>query len=68
MLLARANELPVRFTKKEEVMSDPIKKAMLVHGGFVDGSGWRPVYDLLTSDGYAEPSWPTAGPLRSMSS
>jgi pimeloyl-ACP methyl ester carboxylesterase len=23
-----------------------------VHGGFVDGSGWRPVYDLLTRDGY----------------
>jgi pimeloyl-ACP methyl ester carboxylesterase len=25
---------------------------VLVHGGFVDGSGWRPVYDLLTGDGY----------------
>jgi pimeloyl-ACP methyl ester carboxylesterase len=25
---------------------------VLVHGGFVDGSGWRPVYDLLTQDGY----------------
>ncbi|GIF51376.1 alpha/beta hydrolase [Asanoa ferruginea] len=25
---------------------------MLVHGGFVDGSGWRPVYDLLTQDGF----------------
>jgi pimeloyl-ACP methyl ester carboxylesterase len=25
---------------------------VLVHGGFVDGSGWRPVYDLLTRDGY----------------
>ena len=23
-----------------------------MHGGFVDGSGWRPVYDLLTQDGY----------------
>jgi pimeloyl-ACP methyl ester carboxylesterase len=23
-----------------------------VHGGFVDGSGWRAVYDLLTQDGY----------------
>lgn len=33
-------------------MSDPIKNVVLVHGGFVDGSGWRPVYDLLTSDGY----------------
>jgi pimeloyl-ACP methyl ester carboxylesterase len=24
----------------------------LVHGGFVDGSGWRGVYDLLRHDGY----------------
>jgi pimeloyl-ACP methyl ester carboxylesterase len=26
---------------------------VLVHGGFVDGSGWQQVYDLLTSDGHA---------------
>ena len=25
---------------------------MLVHGGFVDGSGWQAVYDLLKADGY----------------
>ncbi|MGG8406424.1 alpha/beta fold hydrolase [Streptomyces sp. 12297] len=25
---------------------------MLVHGGFVDGSGWQGVYDHLTADGY----------------
>ncbi len=25
---------------------------VLVHGGFVDGSGWRRVYDILRSDGY----------------
>jgi pimeloyl-ACP methyl ester carboxylesterase len=25
---------------------------VLVHGGFADGSGWRPVYDLLRQDGY----------------
>jgi pimeloyl-ACP methyl ester carboxylesterase len=25
---------------------------VLVHGGFVDGSGWRAVYDLLRQDGY----------------
>ena len=33
-------------------MSDPIKNVVLVHGGFVDGSGWRQVHELLTSDGY----------------
>jgi pimeloyl-ACP methyl ester carboxylesterase len=25
---------------------------VLVHGAFVDASGWRQVYDILTSDGY----------------
>ncbi len=33
-------------------MSDPIKNVVLVHGGFVDGSGWKPLYDQLTRDGY----------------
>ena len=26
---------------------------VLVHGGFVDGSGWQDVYRLLTADGYS---------------
>jgi pimeloyl-ACP methyl ester carboxylesterase len=29
-----------------------IKNVLLVHGGFVDGSGWHGVYDLLTADGF----------------
>jgi pimeloyl-ACP methyl ester carboxylesterase len=29
-----------------------IKNVILVHGGFVDGSGWEGVYDILTRDGY----------------
>jgi len=29
-----------------------VGNVVLVHGGFVDGSGWRGVYDLLTKDGY----------------
>src|SRR3954451_6974712 len=28
------------------------RNVVLVHGGFVDGSGWQGVYDLLTEDGY----------------
>jgi pimeloyl-ACP methyl ester carboxylesterase len=30
----------------------PIKNIVLVHGAFVGGAGWRPVYDILTKDGY----------------
>jgi pimeloyl-ACP methyl ester carboxylesterase len=29
-----------------------IKNIVLVHGGFVDGSGWKQVHELLTADGY----------------
>jgi pimeloyl-ACP methyl ester carboxylesterase len=29
-----------------------VRNVVLVHGGFVDGSGWRGVYDLLTADGF----------------
>ena len=39
---------------------------VLVHGGFVDGSGWESVYKILKKDGYRSPSsrirryrWPT---------
>ncbi len=29
-----------------------VRNVVLVHGGFVDGSGWRGVYDALTADGF----------------
>ena len=29
-----------------------VKNVVLVHGGFVDGSGWQGVYDILKKDGY----------------
>ncbi|MGW1411701.1 alpha/beta fold hydrolase [Streptomyces sp. NPDC002403] len=30
----------------------PIKNIVLVHGGFVDGSGWQGVHEHLSADGY----------------
>src|SRR5882757_9189433 len=30
----------------------PVKSIVLVHGGFVDGSGWMDVYKILKKDGY----------------
>jgi pimeloyl-ACP methyl ester carboxylesterase len=30
----------------------PVKNIVLVHGAWVDGSGWKPVYDILVRDGY----------------
>ena len=29
-----------------------INNIVLVHGGFVDGAGWRGVYDILKDDGF----------------
>ena len=42
---------------RELLMSQPkadgaVKNVVLVHGGFVDGSGWKGVYDRLKKDGY----------------
>jgi pimeloyl-ACP methyl ester carboxylesterase len=33
-------------------MSTAPRNIVLVHGGFVDGSGWQGVYDLLTNNGH----------------
>jgi pimeloyl-ACP methyl ester carboxylesterase len=33
--------------------SAKLKNVVLVHGGFVDGSGWAGVYHALTKDGYS---------------
>jgi pimeloyl-ACP methyl ester carboxylesterase len=46
--------LPAFGTRKEIIMSSAsgARNVVLVHGGFVDGSGWQAVHDLLTKDGY----------------
>jgi len=41
------------FKNEEDVMSTGIKNVVLVHGGFVDGSGWDGVYKALKKNGYA---------------
>jgi len=35
-----------------EDVGPSIKNIVLVHGAFVDGSGWQPVYNILVRDGY----------------
>jgi pimeloyl-ACP methyl ester carboxylesterase len=30
----------------------PVRNIVLVHGAWVNGSGWKPVYEILTKDGY----------------
>jgi pimeloyl-ACP methyl ester carboxylesterase len=36
----------------EQRASVPVKNIVLVHGAWVDASGWKPVYDILIRDGY----------------
>ncbi len=33
-------------------LAAPVKNIVLVHGAWVDGSGWKPVYEILVKDGY----------------
>jgi pimeloyl-ACP methyl ester carboxylesterase len=33
-------------------LAAPVKNIVLVHGAWVDGSGWKPVYEILVRDGY----------------
>ncbi|WP_338664095.1 alpha/beta hydrolase [Pararoseomonas sp. SCSIO 73927] len=39
-------------TANQATSPQPVRNVVLVHGAFADGSGWRGVYDELTSRGY----------------
>ncbi len=32
--------------------ADPLKNIVLVHGAWVDASGWKPIYEILTKEGF----------------
>jgi pimeloyl-ACP methyl ester carboxylesterase len=39
-------------TEASAVNAAPVKNIVLVHGAWVDASGWKPVYEILSRDGY----------------
>ena len=39
-------------TAAGSALAQPIRNVVLVRGAFADGSGWKPVYDRLVSEGY----------------
>src|SRR5499425_3501814 len=41
------------FRREIVMQSADVKNVVLVHGGFVDGSGWQGVYKALKKSGYA---------------
>ena len=34
-------------------VAEPVRNVVLVHGAFADGSGWKPIADMLERDGYS---------------
>jgi len=55
-MVETSHDLRGQNTRKEVVMTgtsdSTVKTIVLVHGGFVDGSGWEEVYKILKKDGY----------------
>ncbi|MDA4805594.1 alpha/beta hydrolase, partial [Enterobacter hormaechei] len=53
-ILTAAATLAMAATALNPVHAAPTgaKNIVLVHGGFVDGSGWQGVYNILKKDGY----------------
>src|SRR5215475_9712811 len=40
------------FSTVVPARAEPLKNIVLVHGAWVDASGWKPVYDILTREGF----------------
>jgi len=52
--LLRASALAIALAgASAPAFAAPVKNIVLVHGAWVDGSGWKPVYDILVRDGYS---------------
>jgi len=50
--LAAATVLATASLTAHAAESAPVRNVVLVHGGFVDGSGWAKVYNRLRKNGY----------------
>ena len=51
-IIAAAAAIALLSTAVAPARAEPVKNIVLVHGAFADGSGWRPVADILAKDGY----------------
>ena len=40
------------LTSADSARAEPVKNIVLVHGAWVDGSGWKPVYEILSREGF----------------
>jgi pimeloyl-ACP methyl ester carboxylesterase len=61
LALLVASALTVSASKSQAAdAASPVKNVVLVHGAFVDGSGWKDVYKILKKDGYNVKIVPTS--------
>lgn len=51
-LLAGAATLAMAVAAGPAASANAIKNVVLVHGAWADGTGWRPVYEILVKDGF----------------
>ncbi|MDB5603800.1 MAG: alpha/beta hydrolase [Bradyrhizobium sp.] len=49
---AAASLLVTAFGVTTQAQAAAVHNIVLVHGAFVSGAGWKPVYDILVRDGY----------------
>jgi pimeloyl-ACP methyl ester carboxylesterase len=52
LLIASASLISASLTNAHAAPAGGIANIVLVHGAFADGSGWKPVADILRKDGY----------------
>lgn len=52
LAVASTSLLLAGTTAAQAAPAGAVKNIVLVHGAFADGSGWKPVADILTKDGY----------------
>jgi len=51
-LFTIASSILVALGASAEAQAAPVHNIVLVHGAWVTGGGWKPVYDILVKDGY----------------
>src|ERR1700736_4196723 len=51
-LSAAASLFLMALGATSQAQAAPVRNVVLVHGAFVTGAGWEPVYDILVKDGY----------------
>jgi pimeloyl-ACP methyl ester carboxylesterase len=52
ILLSAALVLGLSTLANTAIAATPVHNIVLVHGAWVNGNGWKPVYDILVKDGY----------------